>query len=188
MTESHDPDPELRFSYPSGAMYKDYGQAAAGAVIFGIPLVYAHSNIYAVVILGAIVLMFLSFAWSTWRRHRTVIAVTDDGIWTEGASRAALRWTEITRVDLRYFSTKRERGRGGPATDEGTGWMQLRLDGAGGTIKVDSSVHDFRDLATRVMRAIEQHRLTMTESADVNFAAMGLTPNMDGAEEYAANV
>ena len=38
MTESHDPDPELRFSYPSGAMYKDYGQAAAGAVIFGIPL------------------------------------------------------------------------------------------------------------------------------------------------------
>jgi hypothetical protein len=66
--------------------------------------------------------------------------------------------------------------------------MQLRLDGAGGTIKVDSSVHDFRDLAIRVMRATEQHRLTMTESADVNFAAMGLTPNMDGAEEYAANV
>ena len=188
MTESHDTGQEQRFSYPSGAMYKDYGQAAAGAVIFGIPFVYAHSNIYAVVILGAIVLMFLSFAWSTWRRHRTVIAVTDDGIWTEGATRTALRWTEITRIDLRYFSTKRERGRGGPATDEGTGWMQLRLDGAGGTIKVDSSVTEFRDLATRVVRAIEQHRLTMTESADINFAAMGLTPNMDGTEEYAANV
>lgn len=188
MTELHDPASEQRFGYPSGAMYKDYGQAAAGVVIFGIPLVYAHSNIYAVVILGAIVLMFLSFAWTTWQRHRTVIAVTDDGIWTEGATHTALRWTEITRVDLKYFSTKRERGRGGAATDEGSGWMQLRLDGPGGTIKVDSSVGDFRDLAVRVVHAIEQHRLTMSESAHVNFAAMGLAPNMDGVEEFAANV
>jgi hypothetical protein len=188
MTESINPAPEQRFSYPSNAMLKDYGQAAAGAVIFGIPLAYAHENIYAVVILGAIVLMFLSFGWSTWRRHGTVIAVTDEGIWSEGAYRAALRWNEITRVDLRYFSTKRERGRGGPATDEGSGWMQLRLDGAGGTIKIDSTVHDFRDLAVRVVRAIEDHRLTMTESAQVNFAAMGLAPNMDGGEDWAANV
>ena len=188
MNESQFPVPEQQFSYPSGAIYKDYGQAAAGAIIFGIPLAYAHTNIYAVVILGAIVLMFLSFAWSTYRRHRTVIAVTRDGISTEGAIHTALRWTEITCVDLRYFSTKRERGRGRPATDEGTGWMQLRLDGDGGTIKVDSSVHDFLGLASRVMRAINLHRLTMTESADVNFAALGLTANKDGAEEYVTNV
>ena len=188
MTESREPGPEQRFGYPSSAMLKDYGQAAAGAVIFGIPLVYAHTNIYAVVILGAIVLMFLSFAWSTWRRHRTVIAVTDEGIWAEGAANTALRWSEITRVDLRYFSTKRERGRGGPATDEGSGWMQLRLDGAGGTIKVDSSIEDFRDMIIRVVRAIEEHRLTMSESAHVNLSAMGLTQNMDGGEEWATNV
>lgn len=185
---SLEPSAEQRFGYPSGAMMKDYGQAAAGAVIFGIPLAYAHENIYAAVILGAIVLMFLTFGWSTWRRHRTVIAVTDDGIWTEGAKHVALRWTEITRVDLRYFSTKRERGRGGPATDEGSGWMQLRLDGDGGTIKIDSSVDDFRGLANQVVRAIEVHRLTMTESAHVNFAAMGIAPNMDGDEGYATNV
>lgn len=188
MTDPIVPGAEQRFGYPSTAIFKDYGQAAAGAVIFGIPLVYARENIYAVVILGAVVSMFLVFGWSTWRRHRTVIAVTDDGIWTEGVRSTALRWTEITRVDLRYFSTRRERGRGGPATDEGSGWMQLRLDGAGGTIKVDSSVEGFRDIANHVVRAIEEQRLTMTDSAKVNLAAMGIAPNLDGDEGYAANV
>ncbi len=170
-----------RFRYPKEAMLKDYAQAAAGALIFGIPLIFAAANVYLALILGGIVLMFVSFGWSTWRRHGSVIAVTDDGIWTEGARRAAITWRGVERVELRYFSTRRERGRLA-GSERGSGWMQLRLDGEGATIRIDSTLDGFETVARRVAEATARYGLATTPATKGNFAALGLAPDASWAE------
>jgi hypothetical protein len=171
-----------RFRYPRIAMFKDYGQAAAGAMIFSAPLVFAWGNVFVAVVLGGIVLMFLSFGWSTWRRHGSVIAITDEGIWTEGARQAMITWAGIDRVELRYFSTRRERGRT-LAGEEGSGWMQLRLDGEGATIRIDSALDGFNEIAREVADATDRHDLKTTPVTKGNFVALGLAPNSSWAGE-----
>ena len=96
-----------RFRYAKAAIYKDYAQAAAGVLIFGLPIVLSGGNVYVLAILGAIMLMFAGFGWHTWRRHRSVIAVTEEGVWSEGAIDAAISWRGVERVDLRYFAMRR---------------------------------------------------------------------------------
>ncbi len=169
-----------RFRYPRGAILKDYGQAAVGALMFGAPLIFAGGNVYITTVLGAIMAMFLCFGWSTWRRQASVIVVTEDAIGLEGARSARISWPEITRVDLRYFAPRARRERGG---GEGTGWMQLRLDGGKTTIRIDSALDGFDQVARRVAEATHRHRLAATPATKSNFAALGLAPDQTWAEE-----
>lgn len=169
------------FHYPKQAMLTDYGQAAAGAVIFGAPLIFAGANVVLAAILGSIVLMFVWFGFSTWRRQNSVIVVTEDGIGMEGARNVTLSWRGIERVELRYFSTRRQRGRT-ERGEEGHGWMQLRVDGDGGTLRVDSALEGFDYVARRVAEATQQFGLEASPTTKGNFAAMGLAPDSSWAE------
>ena len=171
-----------RFRYPRDAMMKDYLQAGAGTVIFGAPLIFAASNIYLLVILGGIVALFLGFGFSTWRRHQSVIIVTEDGIGMEGARNAGISWRGVDRVELRYFSTRRQRGREDRG-DEGSGWMQLRLDGEGVVLRIDSALEGFDQVARRVAEAIDHFDLATTPATKGNFAALGMAPSRAWAEE-----
>ncbi len=170
-----------QFRYPSRAVMKDYAQAATGALIFGAPLILAGGNIYVATIFGAIVLMFVTFGWSTWRRHRSVICVTDEGIWSEGARTAALRWTDVRQIELRYFATRRGRGRS--ERDGGDSWMQLKLTGDRVAIRIDSSIEGFDRLARRIGRAAQEFDLGATPTTKVNFAAIGAAPDPSWAKQ-----
>jgi len=170
-----------RFRYPSEAMFKDYAQAVAGTAIFGAPLIFAGANVYLAVILGAIVLMFVGFGFNTGGRHHSGIVVTDDGIGMEGARNAGISWRGIERVELRYFSTRRQRGRI-ERGDEGKGWMQLRLDGEGVTLRIDSALDGFDGVARRSAEAIERFGLNASPTTKGNFAALGLAPDRSWAE------
>lgn len=174
-------DPQ-RFRYPRQSILKDYGQAAAGVVIFGTPLILAGDNIYVAVIFGGIVLTFLSFGYSTWRRQNSVIVVTDDGIGIEGARKAGISWQGVDRVELRYFSTRRRRSRE-DFGDEGKGWMQLRLDGEGVTLRIDSALDGFDQAARQVAAAIVRHDLNASSATKENFASLGLAPSPVWAQE-----
>lgn len=171
-----------RFRYPKDAIFKDYAQAAAGVLIFGTPLVLAGGNLYVTVILGGIVLMFLGFAWTTWRRHKSVIVVTDDAIGSEGAQAARISWQGMERVQLRYFASRRVRSRDDRG-QEGKGWMQLRLDGEGAVLKIDSALDDFEQLARHVAEATQRYGIRTAPATKSNFAALGLAPDRAWAEE-----
>ena len=170
------------FRYPRDAIMKDYMQAGAGVLIFGCPLVLYGPNVYVAGVLGAIVLMFAVFGWSAWRRGRSVIVVTDEAIAIEGAGAVGISWPEIERVGLRYFPVRRGRGREG-ADERGGGWMQLKIEGAGAKIKIDSTLNGFDDVARRVAAAIERHHIATAPATKPNFAALGLAPNAAWAEE-----
>lgn len=165
-----------QFRYPTAAIWKDYAQAGVGAAIFGTPLIFAGGNVYVAAVLGAIVLMFLAFGVSTWRRRRSVIVVTDDAIGVEGGREARISWPDIERVELRYFSTRRQRGRDGGG-EWGNGWMQLKLEGGGATIRIDSALEGFDSVARRVAEATERFDIPASPTTKTNFAALGLAPN-----------
>lgn len=171
-----------QFRYPMDAIFKDYAQAAAGVLIFGAPLVLAGGNVYVTVILGGIVLMFLGFGWTTWRRHKSVITVTDDAIQSEGAKAARISWRGVDRVELRYFAARRVRNRDDRG-QEGRGWMQLRLDGEGAVLKIDSALEGFDQLARRVAEATQRYGIKTAPATKSNFAALGLAPDSAWAEE-----
>jgi hypothetical protein len=164
---------EHYFRYPKKALFKDYLQSFAGAAIFASPLIVAWSNPYVAAILGAIIAMFLSFGFSTWRRHRTTIVYTDEAIGTIGARDVRMPWDQISSIDLRYFSTRRERGRL-TVGDEKGGWMQMKLYGDGVVLRIDSSLDGFEKVAHAVLQASEQFHIKMSPVTQENFTALGL--------------
>jgi hypothetical protein len=172
---------EHYFHYPTKALFKDYIQSLLGAALFSTPLIVAWSNPYVATVLGAIVLMFLSFGFATWRRHRSAIVITDDAIGSVGARVVRLPWDKVEKVDLRYFSTRRERGKLNVGDDKG-GWMQMKLHGDGVVLRVDSSLQDFEKFARFVAEATDHFRIETTPVTKENFAALGLVLNNPSAD------
>jgi hypothetical protein len=171
---SNKPVSEYYFNYPTKALFKDYMQSLLGAAIFSTPLIVAWSNPYVATILGAIVLMFLSFGFATWRRHKSSILVTDEAIGSVGARVIKMPWDRIDRVDLRYFSTRREKGRLAVGDEKG-GWMQMKLHCEGAILRIDSSIQDFDKLSSFVAEALKSSQVQMSPVTMENFSALGLT-------------
>ena len=107
--------------------------------------------------------LFGSFGFTTFLRQRSIVAADENGVWIEGLRNKALRWDDIAQVDLRYFSTRREKDKG---------WMQLKLAGQGKTLKIDSNLNDFDGLMGHVVTAITRHDLVVTPIGKENLASI----------------
>ena len=97
-------------------------------------------------------------------------------LFRSGAKVVRIAWQQIDQVDLRYFSTRRERGRL-TLGDEKGGWMEMKLHGEGQVLRIDSSLENFQKLAGYVVEASERFRIKMTPVSKENFAALGLAPD-----------
>src|SRR5262245_55092849 len=118
-------------TYPSQSLLGDYARAGIGVALTAGPLLIVPSGSVAVWILGALALLFLSFAARTALRHATRIEFGEDRISLFGPGQASFPWEALAAVKLSYYAT---------ASDRQGGWMQLTLRGAGGgTIRIDST-------------------------------------------------
>jgi hypothetical protein len=159
--------PEARFHYPLRNLWPDYARAAAGFALTMLPLPNAiGGNVIVLTIVLALAVLFGSFGITTFLRHKSIVAADELGIWITGLRGKALRWDEIAEVDMRYFSTRREKDKG---------WMQLRLSGKGQKLKVDSNLEDFDGLIRHVVTAITRHDLVVTPIGKENLASMNKT-------------
>ena len=69
-------------------------------------------------------------------------------------------------VKLSYFSTK---------SDRAGGWMQLTLQGgAGRTIRIDSGLEGFGEIARWAAAAAIANRVELSHATIVNFGALGI--------------
>jgi hypothetical protein len=156
-----------RFHYPLSNLWPDYLRSATG---FGLTMLPMPNVIGGNVIVLGIMLglagLFGSFGITTLLRHKSAIGIDDQGLWIEGLRTKALRWTDVAEVDLRYFSTRR---------DKEKGWMQLKVRGLGRTIKIDSNLNDFDGLMRLVVTAVTRHDLTVTPIGRENLASLGKT-------------
>tara|TARA_R110002096_G_scaffold280581_1_gene474686 strand:- start:448 stop:960 length:513 start_codon:yes stop_codon:yes gene_type:complete len=156
---------EARFHYPLGNLWPDYLRAGLGFGLTMIPMPYAvGGNILVMLIVFGLAGLFASFGISTFIRQKSTVAISDQGIWIEGPRAKALEWNDVAEVDLRFFSTRKERDKG---------WLQMKISGGGTTIKADSNLNDFDSLLRNVVTAITRHDLSVSPIGRENFASMG---------------
>ncbi len=98
-------------------------------------------------------------------RQLTHIELDETGIRAKGPLGAALRWEDLCSMRLEYYSTRRDR--------EG-GWMQLKLSDARRTIRIDSEIGGFAELARGVAAEARRRDLRLDESTRANFAMLGI--------------
>jgi hypothetical protein len=160
-------------SYPAAALAADYARAAVGFGLTALFIVVADLSSWMMYILLPLALLFLVYGLRTALRQRVRVTLDGNGIAVSGFFGARIPWSELRAVDLRYFSTKR---------DKSGGWMELRLSGRDGRINLESSLSDFDTVVRRVSAAARREGIEMSAASRTNMAAMGIRDA--AADEY----
>jgi hypothetical protein len=157
------------YRYPRQALIGDFARAGIGLVITVGPALMIPPTSWAQLILLPLVLLFLVFGLRTWQRSVAVIAVTARDISLSAPWQARLAWHNLKAIRLNYYSTR---------FDRSGGWMQLMLKGKGGpdgaTIRVDSTLEGFSEIARQVAAIARANRVPLSEATRNNFSALGI--------------
>jgi hypothetical protein len=102
--------------------------------------------------------------------HLQRFRLGEDGIIADGPAdgsrRRHLRWSELQRVTLAFYSTRHDRD---------SGWFELKLAArAWPTIRMDSRIEGFGVVAAHVAGAIRCHHLAPDPATVHNFRALGI--------------
>jgi len=151
------------FRYQAYRVWPDVARGLAGFAVTAGPLPWLLGSPIPLFILGGLSVAFAIFTAVAVRRMRTVVRLDEFGISTSGSGGATVSWNDMQAVDLSYFSTRRDRERG---------WMQLRVRGNTGTIRIDSSLDGFRMVADRAIAAATARDLPITETTLANMSAL----------------
>jgi hypothetical protein len=152
----------LRYARP--ALYADYARAAVGVGVCVLPLLFVASNAVTL-ILAALGALFLLFGARTALRHATEIVADDAGIAAQGPFGCRIAWDRLERLKLAYYATRRDRK---------GGWMHMTLAGGGCTLRLDSSLDGFGDIARLAARAGVANAIEISDATRANFAALDI--------------
>lgn len=153
------------YRYPLRNLVPDYIRAAIGVGLLAVPFFYSfNAHWFVTLLLGGLLFLFVSFGVSTAIRQFSVLLADEHGLRLQGPRPVALPWNQISEVDLRYFSTRR---------DKGAGWYQLKVTGQGGRLKADSNLQDFDRLLQFLATAVTRHDLPVSPIGRENFMAAG---------------
>jgi hypothetical protein len=162
-----------RYRYPPKAVIGDYLRAAGGFAVTGGPALFLPTAMPVTVILGVLAALFGIFGLRTALRQFTVIEMSDKVVSVIGAGGKSMAWRDVRQVRLDYYSTRRD-GQGG--------WMQMKISGPCGHIRVDSALDGFARLAGETATSASAHGVTMTGTTLGNFKALGVAAAPDGTE------
>ncbi|MBT6118223.1 MAG: hypothetical protein HOH66_10185 [Rhodospirillaceae bacterium] len=172
--------------YDRTSLRGDALRAAAGLILTLGPLLAVGADGAVRWVLGLGAALFLAFGLRTWMRQRIVVELTDEGICARGLAIGglfpwgrdcvSLPWQELCMLRLRFFSTKR--------TQE-SGWMELTLKAPGRSLRLDSTLAGFREIARRAVRAANSRELDLAPATVSNLAAMGLSGELRRREAQA---
>jgi hypothetical protein len=152
----------------------DYARGAAGLALTLLPLLLLPMHWIVAVVFAAAVLVFLAFLARTWLRHRSVIEADDQGIVAHGPLGVRIAWRDLSGFRLRYFSVRRDRQRG---------WMQLELRGGGRSLKVESTISGFEEIASLAHDAAVAKGLKLDDSSQANLMSLGVIAPQGGLAE-----
>ncbi len=170
MTEFEEADAEIaglsRHSYPTSAMIGDYLRAAAGLVPAGAVFAAAPVGTVAATVLGGFAAIFAIFGLRTVLRHGTRLEMTDTELRADGMWRRTILWSELDRMKLAYYSTRRDRK---------SGWMQLELGAGGARVHLDSRIVGFDRLVRRAAEVAAWRGLALSDATLANLEALGVS-------------
>ncbi len=162
------------YTYPFRDLAPDYARAAAGFAVTAGPLPWLTESPVALLILGGLGAAFAAYGVSTWFRQRTTVQVDAQGIASEGLRRVSVPWESLELLDLRYYSTRRDRQKG---------WMQLRLSGGGRRVTIDSALDGFVEVARRAAAVAAARDMDLDPVTEDNLRALGIEPHRRRAAE-----
>jgi hypothetical protein len=153
------------YCYPTSAMLGDYVRAAAGLVPAAAMLAITPVGLTAAIVLGGFASLFAVFGIRTALRHATRFEMTETRLSALGLLPASIAWSELDRMRLAYYSTRRDRL---------GGWMQLELHSGRTKLRIDSRIEGFTDLVKASARAAEIRGLTLDPATLANLDALGI--------------
>lgn len=156
------------FQYPLSCLCADYAGSAIGLACSLGPLAYLQPAAAMAWLLAAAAALFLVYFGRTVCRQLTHIELDEAGIRARGPLGAAIRWEHLRSLRLDYYSTRRDRERG---------WMHLRLRDAQRTIRIDSEVDGFADIARAAAAAARRRGADLDEATCANLRMLGIVPN-----------
>ncbi len=151
--------------YPPGALLGDYARAGIGIVLTAGPALAVPTGSVGQYILLPLTALFVAFAARTFWRQISIVEMGPEGLSVANPRPTRLSWDKLRDVRLRYYWTK---------SDRTGGWMQLTLKGEGATIRLDSALDGFVDIARRAARAVAENGLTVSPVTATNFGSLGI--------------
>ena len=148
------------YRYPPNRLTGDYIRSVFGVGV-GVLITFYPDAITAVrIIFGAILVIFLFFAFKTIQRHIMRVAVNTEGIYTKAEKQRTIPWGKLEELKLRHYGTRRQ------VKEASGGFFQLTLKGAGEKLTFDSALEGFQDVAWHAAKALrENERSTDSVSA-----------------------
>lgn len=157
-------------AYPVRKLLPDYLRAALGTGICLAPLAGGFPMSVGLWVVLGLATVFALFGLRTAARQIQRVQLAADGILVTGVRRKEIAWDKLDHVSLAYFSTWRNKT---------GGWMQLKLKGEGQTLRLESSLTGFREVARRAEAAGRANQLTMDKTTRRNFEALDLALSED---------
>jgi hypothetical protein len=154
-----------RHIYPASAMVGDYLRAAAGLVPTGLVFATVPVGAVSATVLGGFAAIFAIFGLRTVLRHGTSLEMTDSELRAHGISNRSIMWSELDRLKLSYYSTRRDRR---------SGWLQLELRAGGTRLNLDSRLEGFDRVVRRAAETAAARGLVLSQSTAANLASLGL--------------
>ncbi len=163
------------FRYPVRSLVSDYLRAGVGLVVGLAALANAAGSITLLIIFGGLTALFGGFAYRTLRRHLLRVAVTTEAICGSGLGTQELPWDKLGMLKLRYYGTRRQRNR-----EDGGGFMQLTLKGAGASLTLESSIEGFEYIAWCAAKAARESGIGLDPISAGNLLELGIDADEDG--------
>ncbi len=154
----------ISYRYSTRAILRDYLLSGVGLALFLPPVVFMSLPLVTNLLFAALAGLFLIFGLQSYRRHRTRVELSDDGILIAPAGRA-LRWRALSKLVLSYFNVRREGS---------NGWMELKLVSGGQSVRLDSRLEGFTEVAACAARAAQDNGVELDQATVTNLAALGI--------------
>ncbi|MEE8500898.1 MAG: hypothetical protein V3S27_10035 [Kiloniellales bacterium] len=158
------------YRYPANSLVGDYVRSLAGlGVGLGVLASTPLSSII-VIVFGGLTGLFLVFGARTVQRHILKVAITGEEICSTGFVTRVMPWNALERLNLSYYGTRRQR------THESNsgGFMQLTLRGGGTTVRLESSIDGFEQIARRAAKAVRDNGVSLDPASAGNLLDIGI--------------
>ncbi|WP_169543529.1 hypothetical protein [Sneathiella aquimaris] len=159
------------FTYPFKEVMREYVRAGIGIGLTALPLLLLRPSSVIVYILGALLCLFILYALRAINRHIAKVCITENKICITGLQAKCIDWEELKAFSVSYFSTRR---------DGEKGWMQLKLEGRGVRLRIESTITDFEDLVEICATIAAGRGLSFSSATAQNLDILGIYANNHG--------
>ncbi|UUX48013.1 hypothetical protein NUH88_11345 [Nisaea acidiphila] len=162
-------------AYQKSALTADYLRGGLGFAVTAFPVLFAPMLGTFQIIFGLISLVFAGFVVKTWLRGQSQVELAPEGIRTLGPLGKAIAWPDLAEMELRYYSTQK---------DKAKGWMQLVLkDGNGTKISIESTLDGFDTVLEHAAAAAGRNGVALNQTTTDNLAAAGVSVGLAARDQ-----